>query len=160
MEAKDGERHIYANLESCTNSVDSRCKTSQDRHKTADTHPQVLINTQMKHPACLHKKRCINKQGKCKKASPQAHGNPSPANTVMVDTNNLYSEPEIHSTLHVAKELAQARKMQPKVSQLMKNKLDSPNTSAKLKKQVKYLQISHTNTAILPLSWKGCLTVP
>lgn len=152
MEVKDGERHIYANLESCTTSLDSHCKTSQDHHKTACSCPQILINTQMKNLTCLHKKKCnkkkenTHKHGKCEKTS-EVHGSHKQPSTVMVDTGSVYEEPEIHSTLHVAGALAQTRKMQPNVSQLLKNKLDSPNTAARLKKQVCANKGTHTNTA-------------
>ncbi|XP_063867209.1 uncharacterized protein LOC135104121 [Scylla paramamosain] len=140
MEVKDGERHVYANLASSTASLDSTSKTSQVHHRTVGNGPRVLVNTQMKNPACLQKKQSVNKkdstrrQGKCIKAS-KALSNLSQADTAALNTGSVYDEPEIYSTLHVATQLAQTRKIQPNVSQLLKDKLDSPSTNARLKRQ-------------------------
>ncbi|KAG0697760.1 hypothetical protein GWK47_026228 [Chionoecetes opilio] len=139
MELKDGERHIYANLESC-GTRDSHGKASRHPHNTAATKPQVLLNTQMKNPGCLPKKKCTTKketagkQGKSEKASkvPEKYSRVGPG---MADDGTLYQRPEINSTLQVATALAQARQMQPDVSRLLKDKLDSPTTAARLKKQ-------------------------
>lgn len=140
MEVKDGERHVYVNLVSSTTNLDSTGKTSQSHHGTIGNGPRVLVNTQMKNPACLQKKQSVNKkdnsnrQGKDNQAS-KVSGNSSQASTAAVNTGSVYNEPEIYSTLHVATQLAQTRKMQPNISELLKRKLDSPNTSANLKRQ-------------------------
>ncbi|XP_045127613.1 uncharacterized protein LOC123514076 [Portunus trituberculatus] len=140
MEVKDGERHVFANLASSTANLDSTGKTSQAHHRITDNGLRVLVNTQMKNPACLQKKQSVNKknstsiQGKYNKTS-KVPGNLTRAGTTALNTGNVYNEPEIYSTLHVATQLAQTRKMQPNLSQLVKSKLDSPSTNAKLKRQ-------------------------
>lgn len=161
MEVKDGERHIYANFESCATNLHSHSNSSQD-HKTTAC-PKILINTQMKNRACLQKKQYSKKKENASRHrksedTPKAHGSHRQASTDMVDTDSTYGEPEIHSALHVATALAQARKMQPNVCQLLKDKLDSPNTSSRLKKQVCTYIRSHTNVTIFPFDLKRLLT--
>ena len=156
MEVKHGERHVFINPVSSTVNQNSTSKTSHAHHRTVGNGPRVLVNTQMKNPACLQKKQSVNKkdstsrQGKYNKAS-QMLGNPTQAGTITLNTGSVYNEPEIYSTLHIATQLAQTRKMQPNVSQLLKNKLDSPNTNAKLKRQVQCINLSQ-----MSLQGGGC----
>lgn len=123
----DGERHIYPATS------DTLCKEPQDHAKVAHTRPTVLTNTHMRNVNCWKQEKCSKKRDsndKRKKGSRTLglHRNH--------DVENTYSVPKISSTLQVAGMLIQARERQPNMPQLLKTKLNSPNSAGKLRKEV------------------------
>lgn len=134
-EVIDGEEHIY----SVTS--DTHCRIQQDNAKVVCANPRVLTNTHMRNIGCWQQEKCAQKKDNIKKRgkgrTPHGvSGSHGPPNIIVNDAENTYRVPKLCSTIHVAEKLTQARAMQPNVPQLLRTKLYSPNTAAKLKKQV------------------------
>lgn len=135
-EVIDGEQHIYSVT------PQDHCRIQQEHPKVVCTHPRVLTNTHMRNIGCWQQEKCSKKKdsnedrGKGKRKGKGVHGGHGPSTVIMNEPENAYSIPKLCSSLHVAERLTRAREVQPNVPQLLRTKLYSPNTAAKLKKQV------------------------
>lgn len=141
---KGGERHIYAHVDTLSGKIqDQSNKKLEKLRKGSDDQPIVLENTKMKKiplgvkskhevktSATLQKKFvCHDKKYQMKVGNAQPYLLPESAAEV-------YGAPEIHSTLRVGEALIKAQEKKPNMLQLVKSKLDSPNTASKFKKQM------------------------
>ncbi|XP_045592842.2 uncharacterized protein [Procambarus clarkii] len=140
---KGGERHIYADVD--VNSMKHQGEAFhklEATQKRANDQPIILTNTQMKNipgaPKINQELKALAAQDKnivcCNRKDKRKPGCIQ-IPTLPESAVELYGAPEILSTLRVGEALLDARDQKPNLSTLVKNKLESPNTSAKLKKQ-------------------------
>lgn len=144
MKAVKGERHICAHMDTVSGKTqDQSNKELEKLRKGAADHPTVLENTKTKRiplgPKMKHESKPSVTQQKnfvcCDRKYKMKVGNAQPS-LLPESAIEVYGAPEIQSTLRVGDALIKAQEKKPNLSQLVKSKLDSPNTASKFKKQV------------------------
>ncbi|KAK8754027.1 hypothetical protein OTU49_008673 [Cherax quadricarinatus] len=140
---KGGERHIYAEVDANNENItDEALPRLEALQKRTNDQPIVLANTEMRSfpvvPKISQELKALAAQKKniacCDRRDKRKLGGIQMA-SLPESASNIYGAPEIHSTLRVGEALLNARQEKPNLSLLVKNKLDSPNTSSKIKRQ-------------------------
>lgn len=144
LPGKKGKKVVDGEQCTCSVTSDTHCRIVQDHSEAVSIHPRVLTNTSFdcwQQNECIKKKGNNNRRGKDRRIL-EVIGSHDPPSIIMNDTGNTYTVPKICSTQRVAERLIQTKQMQPNVSQLLRTKLSSSNTSANLKKQVSIFRVT------------------